>query len=328
MDRQEWLTMLGVKLGDVIKKYHYSGLESGFVTKAECKQFRSMIYGLPSDDKALRKFIIQKMKQGRIEEITEEPQYMIFHVKVRVKNEWYRMDLRLESMRWSLDGLQYVGKVGQQIKKWAAGIIVATAFILAAFLLLQHVFPQGQSAQNSPVLVSEQQENDREQENNQPLSFSPEDLRLLAEEHNMIVMTTEEYNSEAQQASDAAAEQALAEYEQEMTESMQADIDEAVQQALEQAVSEAVEEAIEEYRRQNEPTQSDIQPAARNIFIQSGMASSEVARLFQNQGFISDHNELQQVLTDLNLRNRIRSGNHTIPANSSVREIAEIITGS
>jgi outer membrane biosynthesis protein TonB len=167
-------------------------------------------------------------------------------------------------------------------------------------------------------------------ENNQA-EISPEEMIARIEAEGYHVLTEEEYISYSvsgtvsEEEEDTSAETDEDEEEVEEEKEDQTDEEDEVEDSDEREESADEEEANEPEQEQEEEQEEDT-PQTVTIQIESGMASSQISRMLENEGLIEDAEAFNQYLQEHDYSLRVQLGEHELVTGMSHYEIAEELT--
>lgn len=312
MKQEDWLDVLGMPLDKAIKNYHFPDIEPNLFSEEHCKELRSILSHLPEDNKKLKELLTLRITQGRIEEITEHDQSFIYHIQIRHKKEMYLVDLKLQGLRLSYDGIQYVGKAPQHrtIKWLTLALILALLMItVLGWQQIQHIV--------GVTDVSINGDHDGEHIENRTTNgdYSLQDLQDYATENNHVLLTK-------------------AEYEQHLNDYLETNIDDSINHALEKALAEALEEERKTLLAEQEAFLEKNRLAVEEsedgnvitVTIESGMHSESIAALLAEKGLARSKEEMHQAFIDYDVQQDLRRGTYELSTNASYVEIIETIT--
>ncbi|MDQ0340408.1 hypothetical protein J2S00_003217 [Caldalkalibacillus uzonensis] len=296
---QVWIEALGKEFKKVLNTFQYPPLTQDIFTSDVCKEWRSILSGLPASDEALKQQMTKRLLKSTIVEIEDMDQYLLFHVKFAHKGELYQAALKLANLTWGIDTLQYTGKDQKNRLIWGVSITLVFALLIASWLLSQKLTHQTSAKQTSPALetsLSTSQWWDDEQFVNHI-----DVIQQAAEQHGYLLLTEEE---------------------------LETLVDKQVQDSIVTRLAESEEKGDQQEETSN-PEESETDPDKETVelTIQPGMTSPDIASQLVAKGLARNEREVIQLFRELDVDKQIRSGTYTIPRAATYMDVIDILTG-
>lgn len=291
MNRKLIYNALGISMKHFIAKNEYPSIDSSIISDKNCKEIRSHLYGLASDDAKLKEQMVRLLSRGIIEEIREKEDTYIFLLNITYKSEHYLVELKLKQFEWSFTSLHYVGEASK-VKKYSVYAGLVTLMIgFIAFLFFYLVPLQSLTQKIEDVIDHQELPEPQEITENNPIDVSGLSLdqienAALQHQHKLIPIT--EYDELNQTIME------LKEREKEATEKNQTSAMEA--------------------------------PGKVSITIRPGMQSSEIATLVYEAGLARSQKEISQLFTELQIHNKIRAGTFEISTDATYFDLINTLT--
>jgi hypothetical protein len=330
MEKKYWLDVLGIKLKEAIKKYHYPDLEPEFFADESGDEVREVLQDVSEDNEELRKLLLKMLMRGRIEEIEPEGEDLVFFVETSYKGYRYWIQLKLQGIDWRFRSIEQIGKSKEQSYIW--GVSTAVVFLLLIGTVI--AVTNSGSEQRAATAISGVDANegneavgaddaDEDTTSTDALGesdgeadtgiaadeLSVEELQSFAEENGYVLHTVEQF----QQTVDQHVDEAIADQIEEIEAR-------AEQTALEQLKAEQDE-------NDDENGAEDTPEDTVEITIDPGMSVNDIGNLLTDVGVIRSSREIEQIISSLQVESDIRSGTYEIEPDMTYMEIINVLRG-